>query len=245
LTSIYTLLQNQARRLLLAVTSRRWLAMAMGNLPPFEDKDAYGGFFPALLQTWVGACFRPTEFFESVGNSQDLTPALLFGVLVGWIYFVIEAAGSLIFRAHILMMRDILMLRQEKIAGLLAGEVFYLVCAGLFGWLLALLIIFISGVIVHLFLMLFGGANQGLTMTLRVISYAYAPQIFAVVPFVGWLIASIWMLVLAIIGLAVAHGTDTWRAALAVLVPNILCVCVVGVLYGAVIVAILTGVHRP
>ncbi|MEJ7612714.1 MAG: hypothetical protein SQA66_03655 [Candidatus Fervidibacter sacchari] len=59
--------------------------MATGNLPPFEDREAYGGFFPALLQTWVGACFRPTEFFESVGNSQDLTPALLFGVLVGWI----------------------------------------------------------------------------------------------------------------------------------------------------------------
>ncbi|MFA0746299.1 MAG: hypothetical protein EORIYHIE_000168 [Candidatus Fervidibacter sp.] len=51
LTSIYTLLQNQMRRLLLVVTSRRWLAMAMGNLPPFEDRDAYGGFFPALLQT--------------------------------------------------------------------------------------------------------------------------------------------------------------------------------------------------
>jgi len=37
--------------------------MAMGSLPPFEDREAYGGFFPALLQTWVGACFRPTEFF--------------------------------------------------------------------------------------------------------------------------------------------------------------------------------------
>ncbi len=44
--------------------------MAMGNLPPFEDRDAYGGFFPALLQTWVGACFRPTEFFESVGTAK-------------------------------------------------------------------------------------------------------------------------------------------------------------------------------
>jgi hypothetical protein len=76
-------------------------------------------------------------------------------------------------------------MRQEEIAGLLAGGVANLVCAGLFGWLLVLLGILISGVIVHLFLMLFGGTNQGLTMTLRVISYAYAPQIFAVVPFVG------------------------------------------------------------
>jgi hypothetical protein len=86
-------------------------------------------------------------------------------------------------------------MRQEEIAGLLEGGVANLVCAGLFGWLLVLLGILISGVIVHLFLMLFGGANQGLTMNLRVISYAYAPQIFAVVPFGGWCIASIWMLV--------------------------------------------------
>jgi len=214
--------------------------MAMGNLPPFEDRDAYGGFFPALLQTWVGACFRPTEFFESVGNSQDLTPALLFGVLVGWISVVVGAAWSLVFRAPLVPI-----MRQEEIAGLLAGGVANLVCAGLFGWLLVLLGILISGVIVHLFLMLFGGANQGLTMTLRVISYAYAPQIFAVVPFVGWCIASIWMLVLEIIGLAAAHRTDTWRAALAVLAPVILCVCVVGVLYTAIFAAMFSAMQRP
>jgi hypothetical protein len=216
--------------------------MAMGNLPPFEDRDAYGGFFPALLQTWVGACFRPTEFFDSVGNSRDLTPALVFGVLVGWISAVVGAAWSLVFQARLVPM-----MRQEEIAGLslLASGAAGLVCSGLFGWLPVLLGILILGVIVHLFLMLFGGANQGLTMTLRVISYAYAPQIFAVVPFVGGCIAAIWMLVLEIIGLAAAHRTDTWRAALAVLAPVILCVCVVGVLYGAVIVAILTGAHRP
>ena len=126
----------------------------------------------------MGACFRPTEFFESVGNSQDLTPALLFGVLVGWISVVVGAAWSLVFQARLVPM-----MRQEEIAGLLlASGAAGLVCSGLFGWLLVLLGILISGVIVHLFLMLFGGANQGLTMTLRVISHAYAPQIFAVVP---------------------------------------------------------------
>jgi len=200
--------------------------MAMGNLPPFEDREAYGGFFPALLQTWVGACFRPTEFFESVGNSQDLTPALLFGVLIGWISFVIGAALLLLslFLASLFQM-----MRQEEIAGALMFGIAGLACFGLFGWLFALLGIFISGVIVHLFLMLFGGANQGLTMTLRVVSYAYAPQIFAFVPFLNC-IAGIWTLVLEIIGLAAAHRTDTWRAALAVLAEAILCGCVVGAL---------------
>lgn len=216
--------------------------MAMGNLPPFEDREAYGGFFPALLQTWVGACFRPAEFFESVGNSQELTPALLFGVLVGWVGMIIGAIWGLVFQAPLLPM----MRQQEEVAGFLAGGIGSLLFAVLFGWLFVLLGIFIGGLIVHLFLMLFGGAKQGLTMTLRVVSYANAPSIFNAVPLFGWCIGMIWTLVLEIIGLAVAHRTDTWRAALAVIVPVVLCVCAVGLLYGAIFAALFAGMqHKP
>ncbi len=208
----------------------------MGNLPPFEDREAYGGFFPALLQTWVGACFRPTEFFESVGNSQNLSPALLFGVLVGWVSMLIGSIWSLVFQAPLLPL-----MQREELAGYWAGSVGTILCVGLFGWLVVLLGIFISGLITHLFLMLFGGANQGLTMTLRVISYAYAPQIFAAVPVIGSCVAMVWVLVLEAIGLAAAHRTDTWRAALAVITPVVLCVCVIGLLYGAAIAAFFAG----
>lgn len=215
--------------------------MAMGNLPPFEDREAYGGFFPALIQTWIGACFRPAEFFSSVGNSQDLSPALLFGVLVGWVSAIVSSLWSLMFQAPLLPM-----MRQEEMAVQLFGTVGSLLCVGLFGWLFVLLGIFIGGLIIHLFLMLFGGANQGLTMTLRVISYAQSPQIFGAVPIIGWCVASIWMLVLEIIGLAAAHRTDTWRAALAVIVPIVLCVCAVVLLHGVVIAALFAGMqHKP
>lgn len=215
------------------------VVMAMGNLPPFEDREAYGGFFPALLQTWVGACFRPKEFFDSVGNSQDLSPALLFGVLVGWVGIFVSSLWSLVFQAPFLPM-----MRQEEMAAQLLGTVGSLLCVGLFGWLFVLLGIFINGLIIHLFLLIFGGANQGLTTTLRVISYAYAPQIFAAVPFVGSCIAGIWMLVLEIIGLAAAHRTDTWRAVLAVIVPIVLCACAVVLFYGVVFAALFAGMQQ-
>lgn len=213
--------------------------MAMGNLPPFEDRDAYGGFFPALLQTWVGACFRPKEFFDSVGNSQDLSPALIFGALVGWVGMIVGTLWSLASQATLLPM-----MRQEEMTAQLIGGISGLLCVGLFGWLFALLGIFISGLIIHLFLMIFGGANQGLTMTLRVISYACAPQIFAAVPLVGGCVAAIWMLVLEIIGLATAHRTDTWRAALAVITPLVICVCAVGLFYGAIFAALFAGMQQ-
>ncbi|MFN4180552.1 MAG: YIP1 family protein [Armatimonadota bacterium] len=211
--------------------------MAMGNLPPFEDWEAYGGFFPALVKTWIGACFRPAEFFRSVGNSQDLPPALLFGVLLGWISILVWSLWALVFQASFLPMTH----QEEMATHRPIDGVNMFLYADLFGWLFALLGILVGGLIIHLFLMIFGGANQGLTMTLRVISYAYAPLIFAIVPFVGSCVALIWLPALAIIGLAAAHRTDIWRAALAILVPTVLLVCAIGLLYGADIVAFLEG----
>lgn len=229
--------------------------MAIGNLPPFEDRGAYGGFFPALFQTWINACFRPAGFFSLVGNSQDLSPALLFGVLVGWVSSILFSLWSFAFQALSLAFQALLLpiaLSAALLIGGLVGWVSFILfslplalqvlllpiplCAIPFGWLPVLLGIFIVGLIIHLFLILFGGANQGLTMTLRVICYACAPQIFAAVPLVGWFIASIWFLALEIIGLAAAHRTDTWRAALAVLAPIILGICV-SALFCAVIFA--------
>ncbi|MFA0739001.1 MAG: hypothetical protein LKKZDAJK_002121 [Candidatus Fervidibacter sp.] len=175
--------------------------MAMGNLPPIEEPQAYGGFFPALWQTWVSACLRPYEFFEAVGNSQDLTPALLFGVGCGWLGIFFGSLWGVALKVPLL-------------------------CSGLFGWLFVLLGILLNGLILHLFLALFGGANQGLTITLRVVAYAQAPTILAVVPILGSCVGSIWVLVLHIIGLAAAHRTEVWRAVLAVFAPLLLCLVV-------------------
>lgn len=213
--------------------------MGTGNLPPFEDREAYEGFFPSLFQTWVGACFRPVDFFQSVGNSRDLSTALLFGVLVGWISAALASFTIAIQAVFIPLM-------GPRGAEAITAAGAYVVGMLLFGWLLALLSIIIGGLIVHFFLLIFGGANQGLTMTLRVMSYAVAPQIFAVVPFAGGCIAAIWALVLEIIGLAGAHRTDTWRAALAVITPIVICCIVLYISIGAVMLGLLGAMQaRP
>ncbi len=183
--------------------------------PPFEHREAYGGFFPALFKTWVRACFHPREFFQTVGNSRDLSPALAFGVLVGWVSVLLVSPQYLcpLFALSSMVLPVSILLLPFLLWAIL-----------LLGWLPALFLLPIVGLIIHLFLMLFGGANRGVTVTLRVTCYAYAPQIFAAVPFIGWFIAPIWMSVLEIIGLAAAHRTDTWRAALAVFLLILLCV---------------------
>lgn len=198
----------------------------MGQLPPFEEREAYGGFFPAFRQTWLAACFRPTEFFESVGNSQNLTPALFFGVLVVWVgYFALGLWLVLLFA----MVGGVsVLMGEEEVAKEMAMQqevsVGILVFLGLVGWLPVLLGIVLRGLLVHLFLLLFGGGKQEHVTTLRVVAYAYAPALFFVIPCLGPCAAPIWWcwsLVLEIIGLAAAHRTEKWRSALAVLIPTV------------------------
>ena len=209
----------------------------MGQLPPFEEREAYGGFFPALWQTWLAACFRPAKFFESVGNSQNLTPALFFGVLVGWVGFFALGLWSVLLFAmdggvSVLMGEEEV---AKEVAPPLGVSVGFLVFWDLGGWLLVLLGIVLWGLLVHLFLLLFGGAKQGLVTTLRVVAYAQAPALFLAIPCLGPCVAVIWGLVLDIIGLATAHRTEKWRSALAVLAPVVVCLlCLVG---GAMIAA--------
>jgi hypothetical protein len=93
------------------------------------------------------------------------------------------------------------------------------------------IIAFIVAGIIHLFLMLFGGANRGFGATFRVVAYTESLALCYIVPMCGPLIFLLWGLVLYIIGLAYAHRTDGWRAVLAVLAAPILCVlcCCLGV----------------
>jgi hypothetical protein len=170
--------------------------MTVGNLPPIEEPQAYGGFLRALWRTWVSACFYPYKFFEAVGNSQNLTPALLFGFgcwfIPGFIHFLSESAYSL----------------AQKEFGLF--DMFFLLLSYVGMFFLTLF----YGSIVHLLLILFGGAKRGFRTTLRVVAYAQAPAVFC----------GVWSLVLYIIGLRAAHRTDAWRSALAVLMPIFFCI---------------------
>jgi hypothetical protein len=104
--------------------------------------------------------------------------------------------------------------------------------------LASMIILFIWSGVVHLILTLLGGASGGFAATLRTVCYARTAEIATVVPIAGGLIGFFWCRVLEIIGLSAAHRTDGWKAAVAVLLPWLLCcLCIVGgaVVFGAAI----------
>jgi hypothetical protein len=96
---------------------------------------------------------------------------------------------------------------------------------------------FIGSAILHVCLMIVGGAKQSFETTFRVICFvegSVSPLL--VIPFCGGLIAGIWKIVLYCIGLARAHETDTGRAVIAVLLPLIICcgaVLLIAMMFGA------------
>lgn len=188
----------------------------LSSLPPFEDRVAYGGFFRALWQTWVQACFYPKKFFTAVGNGQRLLPAMLFMILVGLFTFVLGIFGGC---AGAALLAGIGRPEEDMtlVAATTAGVGMWIV---IYGWFY----VPIGGLIFHLFLWIVGGAKkEGSVVTLRVFAYSHAPYIFAFMPFCGWCVAEIWRLVLTVVGLAVAHRTEIWRVILAILMQLILC----------------------
>jgi hypothetical protein len=103
---------------------------------------------------------------------------------------------------------------------------------------LILVACFVVAGIVHLLLLLVGGAHQSFETTARVAAYTLGgTAVFDVIPICGGFIGAAWAVVVLIIGLAHAHETGAGRAAAAVLIPvGLCCLCCV-----AIIVAVAAG----
>src|SRR5260370_609213 len=110
--------------------------------------------------------------------------------------------------------------RCGAMAGMGAGSAAFIVLIPLF----VVIGLFIGSAIVHLCLMIVGGANQSFETTFRVLAFSQGSTgPLQMIPVCGGLISGVWALVCSCIGLARAHETDTGRAVLVVFLPLIVC----------------------
>jgi hypothetical protein len=85
---------------------------------------------------------------------------------------------------------------------------------------------FVMALILHLGLLMFGGANAGFEATYRVVAFGMgAVYMLLPIPVIGLFFASVMFFVVLIFGLIHAHETSGGRAVLAVLVPLGLAAC--------------------
>lgn len=203
---------------------------------PFAER-ARLGWFAAFVQTWKAAALTPAEFFRRVRIDQGGS-AVLFAVLAttigSWAASVWNHLTSLGSAAqfeeslsklppemarYFELMRPFI--REPTVGGLVAQ----LVLTPLF----ALVVVYLTAGLLHLFLMLFRGANRGFAATLTVVGYASAVNLLLVIPFCGSIVAMVWWTVIVITGLEHAQRCGSGKAAAATFAPVILlCLCCCG-----------------
>lgn len=187
---------------------------------PWED-PALTGFFDRFVETVKLLATAPTEAFERMPTSGGIGRPLFFAITVGWIGIAVASVWILLFGGMSLPFMDQSQLGE---AGAMMGfstgfTIMLMVLAPIF----VIIGVFFQAAILHLMLMLVGGANRGFEATARVCSYAMAAELAQIVPFCGSLLSAVWGLILLIVGLSTAHGITRGKAAIAVILPVILC----------------------
>jgi len=206
--------------------------------PPLPWEQPGYPFLEALYETAKLFVTVPTAAFRRMSITADLGRPLLYAILLGWVGII---AGQL----YSIALRGVTanLLPFQSAEGLAMGtgmSIAVMVVAPV----LILLGVFIWAAIVHLFLMMFGGANSGFGATVRVMCYGTTAQLAQIVPLCGGIIGSVWAIVLEIIGLAQAHRTTQGKAALAVLLPLVLCCVCIAILVALFGAAIMAAVSR-
>jgi hypothetical protein len=83
---------------------------------------------------------------------------------------------------------------------------------------------FITSAMIHLALMVLGGANRPFEATFRVVCYSGgATAVLQLLPVCGAFAATIWNFIVVVIGVSAVHKIGTGRAAVAVMLPTLLC----------------------
>ena len=200
-------------------------AVAPGAGLPWEHR-AQLGHFKAWFDTVSLLITKPGDAFVMMKPEGSLIDPLLFGLIGGSIGTII----SLLFQVGLESLTGahnslVNIFGVGLFVGLLVVSPLLLTCG-----------LFIFSGILHLCLMIFGGANRSFETTFRVVCFSSgATQLFAVIPFCGGYVGGIYCIVLECLGLMRAHPTTVAKALLAIFLPMIVCCGVVAVIAGWVI----------
>jgi hypothetical protein len=191
------------------------------------DQRARIGFFNALVETTRQVLTEPTAFFRAMPTGGGIGSPLLYAVVVGWLGMAAASFYQAVFYSVVGSRWTAFGDESPEVAAILGlvqgwgGFVAQLVFGGIF----AVIGVFVATAILHLMLLLLGGARRDFETTLRVVSYSQATNVLLLVPFCGQVVAVVWTLVLYILGLAEAQQAGHGKAAAAVLLPLLLCCC--------------------
>ena len=184
---------------------------------PWEHRSERG-LFNAFFETLVMVLTKPAMAFATMKREGGLSEPLIYALIGGSIGFIAAVLFNLLFQSF-----GFLANKDNVFAGMMGagvGLVFFIILAPIF----VAVLIFVGAAILHLCLMIVGGARQPFETTFRVVCFSLgSTNPLGIVPICGGFIGCVWGIVVECIGLARAHETDTGRAVLAVFLPLIVC----------------------
>jgi hypothetical protein len=202
---------------------------------PWERREELG-FVKAWFDTVSLLITKPSEAFTMMRPEGGLGGPLFFGLIGGTIGTIV----SLLFQLGL----ESLTGGRTSIANIFGIGVFVAVLV--ISPLLLACGLFIGAGIIHLCLMMFGGANRPFETTFRVVCFSTgSAQLFAVIPFCGSYVGGIYAIVLECIGLMRAQQTTVGKALLAIFLPVIICCGVLAVIFGLIIGSLGGSLHWP
>ena len=184
---------------------------------PWEHRQERG-FANAFIETLAMVLTKPDLAFRTMKTEGGLAEPLIYGLIGGCVGGIVSLLLSLGLQSMGLFagQRDTF----AALAGIGVGSIALIILVPVF----IVIGLFIGAAIVHLCLMIVGGANKSFETTFRVLAFSHGSTgPLQIIPVCGGLIAGVWALIVNCIGLARAHETTTGRATLAVLLPVIVC----------------------
>ena len=204
--------------------------------PPWEEMASLG-FITALFRTMKEVLFSPKAFFSTMPVNKGFSAPLFYGVIIS---FFGTTVGLLAQYA----LSGFTGSTAPEGAGMPGVGVSLFQTAFLIIYAIALPIIlvmgfFIASGIFHVCLLIVGAGKRGFEATFRVVAYTTSSQVFALIPFLGAIIITIYNLVLWTIGFREIHRTTTGRAFVAVLLPMVVITFFIVLIVLAVIIPLI------
>jgi hypothetical protein len=184
---------------------------------PWEHRQERG-LVNAFIETLQMVLSRPAEAFSVMKTEGGIGEPLLYALLGA-------GAGALVSFLFSFGLRSVGVFGEHRtgfaaLPWLGVGSAAFIILIPVF----IVLVLFIGAAVVHLCLLIVGGAKKTFETTFRVLAFTQGSTgPLQMIPLCGGLIAGIWALVSNCIGLARAHEIETGRAVLAVLLPVIVC----------------------
>jgi hypothetical protein len=205
------------------------------SVAPAWERRPEVKLFPAFFITIREVLFEPGPTFSRLPITGQLKRPTTFYLML----LVIQYALAYLFYAVYIPFASASSELQRSGISVGLAEIILPFALLLFA-VIAIGLNFAAAGIFHLVLMMLGGANKSYEATYKVLCYSNCAHLFAFVPCVGSIAALVFFYIASIIGLQKVHGTESWKAAVAMILPGALC-CIA--LVGSFVFIILAASH--